>query len=307
MTRRRADLLLLLATAMWGTSFVAVKSALAYATPFAFLTVRFGLAAALLAPGTRFRPLPRGRELWGGLLLGALVAGGFVSVTLGLLITTPSRAAFIVSISSVLAPVIAFVALRRRPGWLAISALAIAGLGVYFLTAPDSGGLNRGDLVTLICAVCFAGQIVAITELAPYSEPRRLVWIQIAATALLSGVAALLLERPRITWTAEFAAALAWTVVFASTVSFVLQAYAQRHMSSARAALIFCFEPLFAAAASWVVLGERLSLLQWGGGALILVGMVLAELPVRSSVIRCRSSVGSERITDHGSRIADNG
>jgi len=50
-------------------------------------------------------------------------------------------------------------------------------------------------------------------------------------------------------------------------------------MSTARAALIFCFEPLFAAVTSWLVLGERLSLLQWSGGALILTGMVLAELP----------------------------
>ncbi len=288
MTRRQADLLLLLATAMWGTSFVAVKAALGYATPFAFLTVRFGLATLFLAPGTRFLPLPRGRELWGGLLLGALVATGFVSVTLGLLVTTPARSAFIVAISSVLAPVIAFALLRRRPGWLAVSALGLAAFGVYLLTAPESGGLNRGDLVTLICAVCFAGQIVAVTELAPYSEPRRLVWIQIACTALLSGVAMLLLEHPRITWTAQFTGALAWTVVFASTGSFVLQAYAQRHLSSARAALIFCSEPLFAALTSWLVLGERLSLLQWGGGTLILVGMVLADLPVRaaSTVIR---------------------
>src|SRR5438034_7011830 len=76
MTRRQADLALLLATALWGTSFVAVKSALADATPFAFLTVRFGLAALALAPGTRFRPRPAGRELSGGPLLGPSAAIG---------------------------------------------------------------------------------------------------------------------------------------------------------------------------------------------------------------------------------------
>ena len=68
-------------------------------------------------------------------------------------------------------------------------------------------------------------------------------------------------------------------MVFASTICFLLQVSAQRHMSSARAALIFCFEPLFAALTSWLVLGERLSLVQWAGGALILFGMVAAELP----------------------------
>ena len=294
MTRRQADLALLLATAMWGTSFVAVKTALAYATPFAFLTVRFGVAALLLVPGTPFRPLPRGKELRGGLLLGALVAAGFVSVTFGLLVTTPARSAFIVSISSVLAPVIAFLVVHRRPGWLAVAALVLAGLGMYLLAAPERGGLNRGDLLTLICALCFGAQIVAVTELAPYSEPRRLVWIQIATTALLSGAAALLLEQPRITWTAEFVGALAWTVVFASTASFVLQAHAQRYISTARAALIFCFEPLFAAVTSWLVLGERLSLMQWSGGGLILVGMVLADLPGASAVVRDESSLPSQ-------------
>ena len=107
MTRRQADLALLLATALWGTSFVAVKTALADATPFAFLTVRFGVAALVLLPGTRLTPAPAGRELWGGLLLGALVAVGFLAQTAGLVITTPSRSAFIVAASSVLAPVIA--------------------------------------------------------------------------------------------------------------------------------------------------------------------------------------------------------
>jgi drug/metabolite transporter (DMT)-like permease len=282
-TRRQADFALLLATAMWGTSFVAVKSALGYATPLAFLTVRFGIAALLLAPGTRFLPPPRGRELAGGLLLGALVAVGFISVTLGLVSTTPSRSAFIVAISSVLAPVIGFLVLRQRPGWLTAAALALAGLGMYFLTAPEAGGLNRGDLLTLVCALCFGGQIVAVTELSRESDARRLVWVQIASTALLSAVAALLFERPRIVWTPAFVAALAWTVVFASTVSFVLQAVAQRHMSAARAALIFCCEPVFAAVASWLVLGETLSVVQWAGGGLILTGMVLVEvrLPAR--------------------------
>jgi len=279
MTRRQADLALLLATALWGTSFVAVKSALADATPFAFLTVRFGIAALALAPGTRFRPRPAGRELSGGAVLGALVAVGFIAQTAGLVITTPSRSAFIVAVSSVLAPVIALALLGERPRWLTAAALALATLGIYLLTAPDAGGLNRGDLLTLVCAVCFGGQIVAVAELTRRYDPRRLVFFQIAATAVVAALATALFERPHIDWTPRFAGALLYTVLFASTICFLLQMRAQREMSTARAALIFCFEPLFAAVTSWLILGERLSLLQWSGGALILAGMVLAELP----------------------------
>ncbi|PYP02018.1 MAG: hypothetical protein DMD57_12240 [Gemmatimonadetes bacterium] len=181
MTRRQADLALLLATALWGTSFVAVKRALADATPLAFLTVRFGIAALALAPGTRFRPRPTGRELSGGALLGGLVAVGFIAQTAGLVTTTPSRSAFIVAVSSVLAPVIALALLGERPRWVTAVALAVATLGIYLLTAPDAGGLNRGDLLTLICAVCFGGQIVAVTELTRHFDSRRLVFVQIAA------------------------------------------------------------------------------------------------------------------------------
>jgi drug/metabolite transporter (DMT)-like permease len=74
-------------------------------------------------------------------------------------------------------------------------------------------------------------------------------------------------------------AALAFTGVLATAVALRWQMAAQRHMSSARAALLFCFEPVFAAAAAWLWLGERLSGAQWAGGALILAGLVLADLP----------------------------
>src|SRR5438874_1488667 len=62
--------------------------------------------------------------------------------------------------------------------------------GIYLLTAPDAGGLNRGDLLTLICAACFGGQIVAVTALSRRYDARRLVFCQIATTALLGALAA---------------------------------------------------------------------------------------------------------------------
>src|SRR2546430_7593067 len=171
-TGRQADLALLAATFLWGTSFVAVKSALADATPFAFIAVRFGIAALALAPGTRFRPAPDRAALRGGLLLGALVAVGFISQTTGLVITTPARSAFIVAVSSILAPVIALALLGQRPSWVTAAALALAMFCIYLLTAPDAGGLNRGDLLTLICAGCFGGQIVAGRGFAPPPRAR---------------------------------------------------------------------------------------------------------------------------------------
>jgi drug/metabolite transporter (DMT)-like permease len=289
-TRRQADALLLGATAIWGVSFPVVKQGLADATPLAFLALRFGIAALLVAPLVPLSPRPGRRELAGGALLGGLVALGFMTQHVGLVHTTPSRSAFIVAVSSVLAPVIAFVLLGERPRWHAVVALALAAAGVYLLTAPDTTGLNRGDLWTLGCAVCFGGQIVAVTELGARYDPRRLVWVQLAVTAACAGVGLLFLERPQVRWTLTFGVILAYVALLPSALAFFLQMRAQRHMTSARAALIFCFEPVFAAGASWAWLGERLSVVQWAGGALILGGMALADTRMSTLDVRHQTS-----------------
>ena len=297
MNGRRADALLLAATAIWGVSFVAVKAALAYATPLAFVSVRFALSALVLAPGTATWPRPTRGEIGGALLLTGLVAVGFATQNVGLVHTTPARSAFIVALSSVLAPPIAFLALGQRTRWLTVGALGLAGGGMYLLTAPDAGGLNRGDLWTLVTAVAFGAQIVAVRELAVRYDGLRLVWLQTAGTALAAGLAALLLENSRVRWTPVFVALLAYCAVFPTAVAFLWQMRAQRHMSSGRAALIFCFEPLFAALTSWLVLGERLTPTQWLGGSLILLGMIGADLAaLRATAPGVEDRIGSAHL-----------
>jgi len=276
---RRADLLLVTATLCWGVSFVVVKDALGLASPLAFIGIRFTIAAVLLGPlaGLR-RPFAPG-EIRGGLLLALLLGGGFIAQAIGLVTTTPSRSAFIVALSSVLAPAIAAIVVRERPTrWLAI-ALTLAALGIYLLTDPEAGGLNRGDLWTMVTAVLYGGQIVAIAVLSRRYDLLRLVWMQVAGTAVLGLVGAAVLESVRLEWGARLWFDILFTAILATAIPLVLQIRAQQVMSSARAALLFCCEALFASLTSWLVIGERLSAAQWLGGGLILAGMVLADLP----------------------------
>lgn len=276
MTPQRAGLLLFAAAATWGVSFVVVKDALSASSPLLFVTVRFALAAAVLAPfaglGVRFTR----SELGAGLLLTVLLATGFAAHAVGLQYTTPARSGFIVGLSSILAPVVAFLMLHQRPGWVVGVAFVFAGIGMYYLTAPDGGGLNRGDLWTLITAVVFGGHIVAVTELSRRHDARRLVWLQMAGTAVGVAITAALLEPLRFDPTGALLGALVFTGVVATALALVWQMRAQRHMTSSRAALILCFEPVFAAIASWLWLGERFAGTQWLGAGLILLGMALA-------------------------------
>src|SRR5213075_1577303 len=175
-TRRRADLLLIAAAAVWGVSFVIVKDALAAASPLLFLAIRFTIATLVLAPLANLRSGFSRAELRAGALLTLLLASGFAAQAYGLQYTTPARSAFIVAMSSVLAPVTALVLLKHRTGWSVIVALLMAAVGIYFLTAPDAGGLNKGDLWTLITSVVFGGHIVAVSEFSKRFEAERLVW-----------------------------------------------------------------------------------------------------------------------------------
>ncbi len=278
MTQRRADLLLITAAAVWGVSFVVVKDALTAASPLIFLATRFAIATLVLAPLANLRVGFSRAELRAGALLTLLLASGFATQAFGLQYTTPARSAFIVAMSSVLAPVIALLVLRHRLAWQVVFALIVAAVGLYFLTAPDAGGLNRGDLWTLVTAVVFGGHIVAVSEFSKRFDAQRLVWLQLPGTAIATLIAALLLEHLRFDWSLSLGAALLFLAVMSTAVALVWQMRAQREMSSARASLIFCFEPVFAALTSWLFWGERFSVSQGMGAGLIFGGMVLAVM-----------------------------
>src|SRR5207248_9497411 len=129
------------ASAVCVVRFVIVRDVLSVRSPLLFLSMRFTLASLVLAPVVGLRRRFSAGELRAGILLTLLLASGFATQAVGLQYTTPARSAFIVALSSVLAPMVAVVAVRHRMDALGVGALVIAGLGIYFLTNPSGGGL----------------------------------------------------------------------------------------------------------------------------------------------------------------------
>lgn len=271
MTHRRAVLGLILVTLVWGASFTVVKGALADISPMLFVGIRFLLAIVLIAPA--LRRLTRA-ELRAGAILGLLFWGGFVFQTLGIQGTTASRSAFITALSTPLVPLVAWLVHRAAPRAAVLAGIALASTGLYFLTDPGTGGPNRGDVLTIGCAMLFAGHIVAAGMLSRSGAALQLIAVQFAVTCLLSFAAAPLTENPRVRLTAGLALALVFLAVTA-VGTFWFQLRAQRTLSAAETAFIFALEPMFATLTSWVALGERLTPTQWGGAALIAASMTL--------------------------------
>ncbi len=276
----QADLALIMVTMIWGCTFTIVKQALAQVSPILFITLRFWIATLLtlsLMPGA-LRNMSR-ETLRRGSVLALLLLGGFVFQTLGLRGTSPSRSAFITSLSVLLVPVLGFFLFRHSPRRQTFAGVVLAAIGLGFLTLERLElSFSRGDTLTLFCAIGFALHILFIGRYTPTSDFRQLVILQMAGSALVSTLATPMLETPFLVWDVPFTLYLFITGVLATALGFYIQNRAQQLTTANRTALIFALEPIFAAVFSYLTLGQTLSGKEWFGGALVIAGIVTSEL-----------------------------
>ena len=286
----RWELAMVAVTAVWGSTFVLVRDAVAQVPPFTFIAYRF-LAAALLLAAIRPRlalggPAAGGAPGLGGRGLGPLAAGAVIGValfagygfqTVGLQYTTASNAGFITGLSVVLTPLLGALLLRQAPGRWPVTGVCVAAVGLALLSLQRLE-VRRGDALVFACAVAFATHILLLGRYAPRLSTYRLAVVQLATAGLLALVWAGLAGDLAVPASAQVWVALAITSVAASAGAFLIQTRAQREVSPTRTAVIFTMEPVFAGLFGFLLAGERLSGRGWLGAGLILAGMLTAEL-----------------------------
>ena len=281
-----ALLALVLVTAVWGVTFVQVKDAVALYPLFAFLAVRFWIATLTLAvPG-----LPRVRSLGrpgfvGGAFLGLLLAAGYTLQTAGLERTTVSSTGFITGMYVVLTPLIALVLVRSRIGLPVWGGVVLSTIGLAMLSGIHAGSVT-GDLLVLAAAAVYSLQIVLMERYAPRYDAVAFTFVEMLAAGVGLGVVAAALGDLHLPhgWTVW--GALLVTGVFASALAVVVQTRGQRRTSATRTALAFTMEPVWTAFFGYTLAGDRLGLLGWGGCAVIMAGIVLAEPAAAGALVR---------------------
>jgi drug/metabolite transporter (DMT)-like permease len=291
--RIRADLGLLLCSFIWGATFVVVKDALADVSVVVYIAVRFALSAALMGMffWRSLRDLDR-KAIWAGAQIGFFLLGGYLFQTTGLKFTTPSKAAFITGSSVVLVPVLLAIFARRRiNSWIWAGALA-AFAGLYYLTMPPEGlvGLNIGDPIVFAGAIMFALHIIFISRHVSEHSSGALSFLQVATTAVLATAALPLLaiarvEQPRWVWSWNLVAAVLITALGSTVIGFSIQTWAQKYTSPSHTAIFISLEPVFAVLTSWVFAREHIGQRIIIGGALILAGILIAELKAPSPTV----------------------
>ncbi|MFQ3580532.1 MAG: DMT family transporter [Chloracidobacterium sp.] len=300
---RWALLGLVLANAIWGSTFVVAQDVTnpAHPTslaPMRYIMVRFGLAVGfmLLIWGWRLRHIPA-ETVGHGVRLGIFLGLGYVLQAQGLAWSgSPSKAAFITGSSVLLVPLFGAWFGKQRPTAANLIGLVIAFVGFTLLCFPDdqARGWRWSDAVSFGCTVPFAIHIVLMERYAERSDVDTLNIVQLGVSVLvaaagwlsLAGWAALGLPVPPVlapelrplSLTGRQAWELLYLVIFGTMICYRLQTWAQRHVSATQTALTLTLEPVFAALIAFGVGVERLGLRELAGGTLTIAGVVISEL-----------------------------
>ena len=284
--RLLAPFALLSITIIWGWTFVLVKEGMELVGPFTFLAFRFILAFLCLALFLfrSLRGIDRRALLYGG-MVGCTLFLGYFFQTWGLAITSATKSGLITGLSVVIVPVLSAVLLKERVRFsLWLGALsATGGLALLILGKGTLTAFNVGDLLTLFCALFFAGHILLVDRFIRFVDYRHLLLVQVGTVAVLSLIGALFVEGLTFVCAPKLIEGVLVTGLLATALALYILNRFQTHSTASYTAIILTMEPIFAGLFGFLLLGETLSLLQLMGGGMIMIGMGIPSFLVRGT------------------------
>lgn len=283
MTKREilADSLLLLTALIWGCAFSVVKNALDSFPPGAIIAMRYLIAAAIT--GTLFRrhlkELTRG-DVARGALVGLLLFGAYIVQTTGLQYTTAGKNAFLTTVYVLLVPFGCALLFHQKlqKSNLIAAVMMLVGIGLLSLDG-QGGGLNPGDILTLICGFLFAGHIIAVEQCQKKTNTYALIVLQFAFCALYAGLYNRIFERGMpLAFTPGSIGGLLYIAVFSTTIGMSLQNIGQSMAPASHAVILLSLESVFGVLFSCLLLGEKVTLQMGVGFAIIFAALLVSEL-----------------------------
>ncbi len=280
----RADLLMLITAMIWGSGFVAQTSGMDHIGPYLYTGLRFALGSLCLLPlllrrsgAAKPEPLMTRGLLLGGIVMGLALCTGINLQQVGLLFTSVTNAGFITGLYVIVVPLLGLL-LGHKTGtgtWLG-AGLAVAGM--FLLSVGDNFHVASGDWLQLIGAFVWGGHVILVGVFASRHDAIRLAFLQFLTCSVISLILALIFEDIQLQSIIAAGPALLYGGVVAVGIGYTLQVVAQKDAIASHAAIILSLEAVFAAIAGALLLGESLHPKGYLGCALMLAGMLLAQL-----------------------------
>ena len=281
--RLKADLTLLVVSIIWGSAFVAQRVAGQMGSVYLFNGARYLLAALVVLPlalrvKRKDKPswtMSRDQYKW-MIVAGFLLFLGSAFQQAGMVYTTAGNAGFITSLYVVLVPIALFFVWGEKPHWMSIAAVGLAGAGAFLLSTGGRFEVKAGDALELLGALFWTFHVIVLGKFASKFEAMSFSVGQLFVCAILNiGIG--LFAEPMMSFNWPLMFAIAYTALFSLGLCYTLQVWAQRHTPPADAALILSLESVFAVISGWLILNERLVLIQIFGCVLIFIAVVLSQ------------------------------
>ena len=281
--RLKADLTLLLVSVIWGSAFVAQRVAGQMGSVYLFNGVRYVLAGLVVLPvalsanrsSKSVNEISNDQYKW-MLVAGFLLFVGSALQQAGMVYTTAGNAGFITGLYVVLVPFALFAFWGEKPHWLSAVAVVLAGTGAFLLSTGGRFEVRAGDALELIGALFWTFHVIVLGKFASRFESMSFSVGQLLICGSLNLGLGIFVERSML-FSLPLLGAIVYTAFFSLGLCYTLQIWAQRHTPPADAALILSLESVFSVVSGWLLLNERLAVIQIFGCALIFVAVLLSQ------------------------------
>lgn len=292
---------LTLTSLIWGIAFVAQSVGMDYVGPWTFNCIRSILGCLILIPVILlFSPKDKTvnstngiqtanskkalikNTVIGGILSGLCLCSATMFQQYGIIETSVGKAGFITALYIILVPFLS-IFLKKKIGLQNWISAIIAVIGFYIMSIHGYEKINRGDLMLLACALLFSVQILVIDHYVDRVNPIAMSSIQFAVSAIICSVGMFVIEVPAMSDIFAARIPILYAGIMSSGVAYTLQIIGQKNLPPTPASLLMSLESVFSALAGFVILHQVLSSNELIGCVLVFAGVILAQLPTKSS------------------------
>ena len=284
----KGSLSIILATIIWGSTFVAQSVGVDHVGPFTFLSLRCFLAVAMLLmvlflrSRKDFNKILSDPRLWkAGIPCGVALFAATALQQIGLIYTTAGKGGFITTMYIIMVPIFGLFLKQKPPKTVGIS-VVLAAIGLYLISGAGFTAINIGDVLMLGCAVAFAIQILIMDRVAGELNSMALNMSQALVCALVSGVCALFFDSTTWQGVLDCWFPLCWAGIMSMGIAYTLQIVGQKSIEPTTASLLMSFESVFAAISGALLLNEKFTLTEGIGCALVFGAIILTQIPIKS-------------------------
>ena len=269
--------MLLMSALIWGSSFIVMKNAVDFISPFTLLCIRFVLSTIFISIlfFNKIKKIKK-QDLLGGFLAGLALFSAFSIQTFGLQLTTPGKNAFLTAVYCTIVPLLSWLYFKKKPDKAQIFAAILCFIGVGFVSLDSSLKVNLGDLYTLIGGFLYAVHIIECEKAMKKTSPIIITALQFAFASIFSFIAASLFEDISVVFHIDSSIYLQilYLAFFATTLCYLFQNVGQKFVNENIAALLLSLESVFGVFFS-ILFGQEIMTLQIGLGFMIIFISVL--------------------------------